>query len=133
MAAVLLASAVLLPGNGAYASGGGSGGGDAAAGLNLVPMTEVDVPVVDSGLVSGVLHFKLVLQAANPEAAKRIEGTMPALRASAVAAGIEFARLEVSALRAVDAKALDAAMTQTLHKLDPGVSRVLVVEVSAHR
>lgn len=130
MAALALASAVMpLPGGGdARASGGGGGG---AEGLNLVTMEQVVVPIIDADRVSGSLRFKLVLEAANAEAAAKATAEMPMLRQASVAAGLEFARLNASGLRAVDAEELDHDLTAALQVVEPGISRVLIVEVSA--
>ena len=130
MAALALASAVMpLPGGGdARASGGGGGG---AEGLNLVTMEQVVVPIIDADRVSGSLRFKLVLEAANAGAAAKATAEMPMLRQASVAAGLEFARLNASGLRAVDAEELDHDLTAALQVVEPGISRVLIVEVSA--
>nr|WP_269141408.1 hypothetical protein [Sphingomonas sp. IC-56] len=118
-----------LPGGGdARASGGGGGG---AEGLNLVTMEQVVVPIIDADRVSGSLRFKLVLEAANAEAAAKATAEMPMLRQASVAAGLEFARLNASGLRAVDAEELDHDLTAALKIAEPGISRVLIVEVSA--
>ncbi|MCD2324215.1 hypothetical protein LQ953_09345 [Sphingomonas sp. IC-56] len=130
MAALALTAAVMpLPGGGdARASGGGGGG---AEGLNLVTMEQVVVPIIDADRVSGSLRFKLVLEAANAEAAAKATAEMPMLRQASVAAGLEFARLNASGLRAVDAEELDHDLTAALKIAEPGISRVLIVEVSA--
>jgi hypothetical protein len=56
---------------------------------------------------------------------------MPALREKTVAAALEFARLNASGLRAVDAQRLDHDLNAALKAAEPGVSRVLIVEVAA--
>jgi hypothetical protein len=122
-------AALPLPGGGALASGGGAAA--AGEGLHLVPMEEVSVPIIDADRVNGVLHFKLVIDAGSDEVATKINGEMPVLRAAIVAAGLEFARLNASALRAVDAQQLDQDLTAALKQAEPGLARVLIVEVEA--
>ncbi|MDQ0252087.1 hypothetical protein J2W22_004175 [Sphingomonas kyeonggiensis] len=126
---VALGLAALPLGGGAQASGGG--GGAAGEGLHLVTMDEVTVPIIDSDRVNGSLRFKLVIDAGSAETATRMNGEMPVLRAATVAAGLEFARLNASALRAVDAQQLDHDLTAALKAAEPGLVRVLIVEVEA--
>jgi hypothetical protein len=126
--AALGLAALPLPGAGALASGGGAG---AADGLHLVTMEEVNVPIIDSDRVNGALTFKLVIDAGSQETATKINGEMPVLRAATIAAGLEFARLNASALRAVDAQRLDKDLTAALKAAEPGLVRVLIVEVEA--
>ncbi|MFS2110392.1 hypothetical protein ACCC88_11930 [Sphingomonas sp. Sphisp140] len=126
---VALGLAALPLGGGAQASGGG--GGAAGEGLHLVTMDEVTVPIIDSDRVNGALRFKLVIDAGSAEVATKLNGEMPVLRAATVAAGLEFARLNASALRAVDAQQLDHDLTAALKVAEPGLVRVLIVEVEA--
>lgn len=126
---VALGLAALPLGGGAQASGGGAGA--AGEGLHLVPMEEVTVPIIDSDRVNGALRFKLVIDAGSAEVATKLNGQMPVLRAATVAAGLEFARLNASALRAVDAQQLDHDLTAALKVTEPGLVRVLIVEVEA--
>jgi hypothetical protein len=120
-------AALPLPGGGAQASGGGAVG----EGLHLVAMDEVTVPIIDADRVNGALRFKLVIDAGSAEVATKLNGQMPVLRAATVAAGLEFARLNASALRAVDAQRLDQDLTTALKAAEPGLVRVLLVEVEA--
>lgn len=129
LAAMLALAALGVPGGSARANSSGAGEGD----LHLVPMETVTVPIVDSANVAGMLRFSLVLAAADGAAADRITASMPRLRAAALAAGLEFARLNVSPLRAVDAQQLDQALTAALRQAEPGVARVLITEVAAER
>lgn len=126
--AALGLAALPLPGGGALASGGGAGAGE---GLYLVSMDEVTVPIIDSDRVNGVLTFKLVIDAGSQEAMGKLNREMPVLRSATIAAGLEFARLNASALRAVDAQRLDHDLTAALKAAEPGLVRVLIVEVEA--
>ncbi|KTF70581.1 hypothetical protein ATB93_03485 [Sphingomonas sp. WG] len=118
-----------VPAGRALASGGGGGGG--AAGLHLLAMDPIAVPIIDADRVSGTLNFKLVVEATDAAAAQRMTENLPALRMAAIASGVEFARLDASALRAVNVADLDKALTDAIHAVEPGVARVLIVEVGA--
>jgi hypothetical protein len=121
---------VPYPGGGAHASGGG-GGGAGAGGLNLVPMDEMVVPIIEADRVAGSMRFKLVLEAHDAATAAKATAQMPALRETTVAAALEFARLNASGLRAVDAERLDHDLSAALKAAEPGLSRVLIVEIAA--
>ncbi len=121
-------AALPRPGGGAQTSGGGAAAGE---GLYLVPMEEITVPIVDADRVNGALRFKLVIDAGSAEIASKLGDEMPMLRAATLAAGLEFARLNASALRAVDAQRLDHDLTAALRAAEPGLVRVLIVEVDA--
>ncbi len=125
---LLLGGAILaaLPLSSAAGSGGG-GGGDGS----LVEMEAISVPIIDGAKVQGTLHFRLVLEAHDDAAAERLAGDLPGLRSEALMAGVEFSRLRASPFLAVDARRLSADLTEALHARDEGVSRVLLVEVSA--
>ncbi|MBO9516278.1 MAG: hypothetical protein J7549_19355 [Variovorax sp.] len=94
-------------------------------------MDEVTVPIIDADRVNGALTFKLVIDAGSDETAKKISAELPVLRSATIAAGLEFARLNASALRAVDAQQLDRDLTAALKAAEPGLARVLIVEVEA--
>lgn len=116
-----------LPAGQAFASGGGGGG----EGVHLVTMDSIAVPIVDSDRVAGTLNFKLVLEAHDAAAAEKLAAAMPTLRMAAIAGGVEFARLDASALRAVNAADLDKTLTAALKTASPEIGRVLIVEVGA--
>jgi len=124
----LAAVAAPLPAGSAQAAGGGEVVGE---GLHLVPMDEITVPIVDADRMAGSLNFKLVLEAGSSEVAAQVTENLPVLRAMTVAAGLEFARLNASGLRAVDAEQLDHDLTAALKAAQPGITRVLIVEVRA--
>ncbi|WP_235537017.1 hypothetical protein [Sphingomonas sp. Root241] len=125
----LTTALVPFPGGGAQASGGGVG--TVAGGLNLVPMEEVTVPIIEADRIAGNMRFKLVIEAASVEALAKAAGAMPRLREATVAAALEFARLNASGARAVDAGRLDHDLNAALKAAEPGVSRVLIVEIAA--
>ena len=130
LAALALTIALLpFPGGGAHASGGGGGAG--AGGLNLVPMDEMVVPIIEADRVAGNMRFKLVLEAHDAATAAKATAQMPMLRETTVAAALEFARLNASGLRAVDAERLDHDLSAALKAAEPGLSRVMIVEIAA--
>lgn len=97
----------------------------------LVPMKEISVPIVDAGRIEGVLRFTLVLRAQDAAGAILLTNAEPKLRAAALDAGMEFARLRASPLRAVDAEQLAADMDRALHAADAGVAQALIIRVIA--
>lgn len=106
------------------------GGGEGLAFVTLAPLR---VPIIDGARSDGSLSITIVLQAADPAAAARLEATLPVLRAASLAASLEFGRLYASPLLPVDAAQLSADLTHALKAQDPGVDRVLLVEVMARR
>lgn len=116
-----------LPAGRALASGGGGEG----EGVHLVKMDPIAVPIVDSDRVAGTLNFKLVLEAHDAATAEKLTAAMPNLRMAAIAGGVEFARLDASALRAVNVADLDKTLTDSLKTVAPELDRVLIVEVGA--
>lgn len=123
------AATLLLSGGAARASEEGEGAG----GLHLVPIEEIRVPVVEGNRADGTLQMKLVLVAKDAASASEASADLPLLRATSVAAAIEFARLYASPMLPVDVKRLSEDMTAAIHHQDPRISRVLVVEVMARR
>ncbi|OAN57411.1 hypothetical protein A7X12_08870 [Sphingomonas sp. TDK1] len=124
----LVAAAVSpLPAGRALASGGG-GEGDAP---HLIKMEPVAVPIIDSDRVAGTLSFRLVLEVHDAATAEKLTAAMPNLRMAAIAGGVEFARLDASALRAVNVADLDKTLTAALKIAAPDLQRVLIVEVGA--
>lgn len=107
-----------------------SGGVDT---ISFVKIDEIIVPIIESDRIDGALRFKLVLDAANPEAALRLKEITPQLRAVTISSAIEFARIYASGVAAVDVAQLTDDLTSALKSADPGVARVLVVEAVATR
>lgn len=127
MLGVIAAAVSPLPAGQAFASGG-EGAGEA---LHLVKMEPIAVPIVDSDRVAGTLNFQLVLEVHDAATAEKLTAAMPNLRMAAIAGGVEFARLDASALRAVNVADLDRTLTGVLKTVSPDVGRVLIVEVGA--
>lgn len=107
--------------------------GAVADGLNLVPMGELVVPIVEGARANGRLRLRLVLRAGTAADAARLQATLPALREASVAAAAEFARLYASPLTPVDARQLARDIGAALRARDHGVAMVLVIEVAAFR
>jgi len=125
-----LALVLAVPGAAASASEGGGTGADS---LHLVPMDEVSVPIIDGNRTDGAVQFKLVLEAKDEAAAQAVKASLPLLRSTSISAGIEFARLYASPMMPLDARRLASEMTAALQRQQPGIARVLLVEVAASR
>lgn len=130
--AALALTTALVPfpggGGGAHAAGGGSG---SRGSLNFVPMEEVTVPIIEADRIAGSMRVKLVLEASTGEVFANARAEMPRLREATIAAALEFARINASSMRAIDAGKLDHDLNAALRKAEPGLSRVLIVEVAA--
>ena len=120
------AVSALLPAGGALAAG------DVPTDeLHLVPMAEITVPIVDGDRLEGQLRVKLVLDTGSSRLARDVKAAMPELRFASIAAASEFSRLHASGLRAVDVGRLGADLDAALRRQNPGIRRVLIVEVAA--
>lgn len=134
---ILLASALLaaFPLSKAMGADGGKAGDPNAGELSkpgeLIPMEAIDLPIIDGARVQGTLHFQLVLEADQEGSSDSLSANMPVLRSEALAVGAEFARLSASPFVAIDAQRLSAELTQALQSRQPGIARVLLVEVTA--
>jgi flagellar basal body-associated protein FliL len=97
----------------------------------FVPMEEIAAPIVDTSHLDGVLRVSLVLQAKDAEAAADMTKKMPELRATTLAAMLEFGRLYASPLAPVDARKLSEHLNPALKKANPAIVNVLIVKVGA--
>lgn len=97
----------------------------------FLPLDPIDAPIVDGGQVDGVLHVTIVVQAKTPEDAAALAKRMPELRAAALPAAIEFARLRASRFAPVDVTRLAAALGPAVKRIDKAIDKVLIVKVSA--
>lgn len=131
LTALAITSALVPFSGGALAAGGSGGKGEGD--LHLVAMQPVTVPIIDADRLSGSLRFRIVLDAGSAAAAAEATADLPRLRSATVAAALEFARLNASGLRAVDAERLDQDLTRALKAEQPDLARVLIVEVGANR
>lgn len=96
--------------------------------LSLDPIA---APIVDGGTVDGVLHVSIVVQAKSAEEATDLGKRVPKLRAAALPAAIEFARLWASRFTPVNVERLGAMLTTAVKRADASVDKVLIVRVSA--
>lgn len=97
----------------------------------FVAMQEISVPIVDAGRIDGVLRVSVVLEAKDAAGAAGLARRMPELRAAGLGAAIEFARLHATPFTPVDVRRLSGMMAPALHGVDPAITRVLIVKVSA--
>ncbi|EZP80148.1 hypothetical protein BV97_03562 [Novosphingobium resinovorum] len=97
----------------------------------FLPMEQIDAPIVDGGRVDGVLHVAITLQAKTADDAAALAKRMPELRAAALPATIEFARLRASRFSPVDVERLAGMIAPSVKRVDPAIDKVLIVKVSA--
>ena len=124
-------AALTLAGSGTVTATSASDKDPVAAETHFVPMDAISVPIIDGNRLEGSLRVKTVLDATDEAAAVRLKAALPRLRSATLAAALEFSRLQVSPMRAVDAELLSAALTKALSQEAPGISRTLVIEVAA--
>lgn len=97
----------------------------------FLALEPIDAPIVDGGRVDGVLHVTLVIQAKSEDEASALSNRMPELRAAALPATIEFARLHASRFAPVDVARLAATIAPPVKAVDRAIDKVLIVRVSA--
>jgi hypothetical protein len=112
----------------AYASHGKSG---AQLAPTFVPLDEITTPIFGDSRIEGALSVTLVIEAKDAQTAAALKTQMPSLRASSLAATIEFARLYASGFLPVNAERLGADLTAGLKRDHPGIVRVLITRVMA--
>ncbi|HEX8419099.1 MAG TPA: hypothetical protein VF638_03705 [Sphingomonas sp.] len=127
-----LAIAAVVATQGGTAVGAGAESAGAGA-VFLLPMTPLDVPIVEGDRSDGRLRLKLVLRAADAADLERLRAEMPALRETTLATASEFARLYATPFAPVNARLLARDMTVALRGRDPAIRSVLLVEVGAVR
>lgn len=99
---------------------------------SFLVLEDINVPIVDSGRLDGVLHVTYVIKAKSPEAVDNLTQRVPEIRSAALANTIEFARLYASPYTAVDVGQLSQMVSAPIKKLDKQIYQVLVVKVSAN-
>lgn len=105
--------------------------GGGALDPSFMPMAEIAVPIIDGSRIEGVLRFTLVLRARDAAGAAEMVRDAARLRAVAVGAGLDFARLRSSPYRAVDCARLADSLDVAFRAAIPGFDRALIVKVSA--
>lgn len=96
-----------------------------AAIKRLAPLT---VAIVDGGQIQGQLKVTLAVSGADEAA---LEEATPLVRAAAVSALSEHARLRASPYAAVNAEALSHDLDQAVRKAAPEVHEVLIEQLEA--
>jgi hypothetical protein len=96
----------------------------------MLIVAPIQVPIVDGGLVQGLLTVKLVLVSDAGDGAA-VTAAEPRLRSALLSATGEFARLRASPYLPVDAAQLSADVSAAARRELKTVKRVLIVEVSA--
>ncbi|MGN6374402.1 MAG: hypothetical protein ACTHMG_02490 [Sphingomonas sp.] len=120
-----------LPGLSLATAAAPANGAEAASSIAppLVAAAPLDVPIVDAGAVIGRLTFTASFELADPAAAAMATAQAPQLRAATLAAALDFARLHASPYLPVDAQLLSDGLTRAARAVNPGVRRVLIIEV----
>jgi hypothetical protein len=111
------------------ATGNEGGGG----GASVVPVAELRVPIFDGGRFSGTLRIQTALDYADPAQGAGAAVHAPMFRDAVMSAGLEFARLHVSAFTPIDAALLSRTLTDAARTVDPHVRKVLILDVSARQ
>lgn len=91
----------------------------------LAPVT---VAIVDGGQIQGQLKVSLAVSGADEAALDR---GVPLIRAAAISALSEHARLRATPYAAVNAEALSRDLDKAVRHSAPGISKVLLVRVEA--
>jgi hypothetical protein len=112
------------------AAGNEGGGGGAAS---VVPIAELRVPILDGGRFVGTLRLQTALDYADPAQGAGAAAHAPMFRDAVLSAGLEFARLHVSAFVPIDAALLSRTLTDAARTVDPHVRKVLILDVSARQ
>lgn len=119
----------------AIAGGGMAGAAGSEAAFTeepyFVALKEVTTPIFGASRIEGAMNVTLVVEALDTPAAAQVNTKMPELRAATLATVIEFSRLYASGFTPVNAEQLSADLNAALKRVDPSVSRVLIVKLSA--
>jgi hypothetical protein len=112
------------------AAGNEGGGGGAAS---VVPIAELRVPILDGGRFVGTLRLQTALDYADPAQGAGAAAHAPMFRDAVLSAGLEVARLHVSAFVPINAALLSRTLTDAARTVDPHVRKVLILDVSARQ
>jgi hypothetical protein len=127
---ILCAGPLLALALAASPAAGNEGGG---GGASVVPVAELRVPIFDGGRFSGTLRIQTALDYADPAQGAGAAVHAPMFRDAVLSAGLEFARLHVSAFTPIDAALLSRTLTDAARTVDPHVRKVLILDVSARQ
>lgn len=118
---VLLPAALLL-------IAASNGAAPPPAPVKIVSLAPMKAAIVDGGQIQGQLSASLAVVGGNAELLKE---QTPVIRAAALAALNEHARLYASPYAAVDAATLSRDLTDAVHRAAPAADRVLIERVQA--
>lgn len=104
-----------------------SGGAD-----GLVALRPLGAPIVENGRVSGQLRVVLKIVPQSEDAATEISARAQAWQSKLLAALNEFARLNVSVYRPVDAAKLKAALLAALKDGGAGAKDIILIDIVAY-
>jgi hypothetical protein len=128
---ILRAGPLLAMALAASPAAGNEGGGGATS---VVPVAaELRVPIFDGGRFAGTLRIQTALDYADPAQGASAAAHAPMFRDAVLSAGLEFARLHVSAFTPIDAALLSRTLTDAARTVDPHVRKVLILDVSARQ
>ncbi|RJF85743.1 hypothetical protein [Sphingomonas cavernae] len=105
--------------------------GVAADTPHFVPLDRITTPIFGASRIEGELDLAVVLEASGSASAAAMRARIPEMRAASLAATLEFSRLHASGFAPVNAEQLSADLTAALKPVHPGLTRVLIVKVSA--
>lgn len=106
------------------ASNGAAPPSDAA----IKPLAPMAVAIVDSGQIQGQLKVSLAVSGADEAS---LDQNIPLIRAAAISALSEHARLRATPYAAVNAEALSRDLDQAVRQAVPTVAKVLLIRVQA--
>jgi len=106
---------------------------DGGGAASIVPVAELRVPIFDGGRFAGTFRVQTALDYADPAQGAHAAALAPMFRDAVLSAGLEFARLHVSAFAPIDAALLSRTLTAAARTVDPHVRKVLILDVSARQ
>ncbi|MDB5722192.1 MAG: flagellar basal body-associated FliL family protein [Alphaproteobacteria bacterium] len=99
--------------------------------LHLVPLDELNVPIVDSGRLDGTLRVRFMVNTVDAASADALGQRLPELRSLALGAATDFSQIYASGMAPVNAEILKQKMRAALQHAHPEIADVLVIQVSA--
>ena len=97
----------------------------------FLPVPEITTPIIDASRLDGAVKVLATIETADQVTLSEVREDMPRVRADMYAATLEFSRLYASGFRAVDARRLGEQLSDAVRRSHPGVSRVLILKLSA--
>lgn len=131
-AALVILSAALAPAAPAGAADEPQPAKEGSAPSEFVVLEEIRTPIIDSGAIAGTIRIRLAVQAQDAATAQILMTKLPSIRAVALAAVLDFANLQASGFRAVNAAKLQVELTEAVRKAAPGIRQVLILEAGTY-